>query len=352
MSLIDGISAINLEMPKRIPRTEYSLDYHYALQKAVTGVNVSAQSSKEIKEKAYDQLKKAWNLDFYWSTDINTQFYGEHYSKMGHAEYAQNGVDYDDNIGSPFETPEQVLSFDPIAQYGIRSHDELTSYFNQSYFDKCKENPDGVNTVGTYTTFISGAIAMFGWDMMLMAMGTDSMKFGEMMNRYADYMMQYYNALADCSAPYILIHDDIVWTSGAFVPPAWYREYVFPAYKRYMSPLLESGKKILFCSDGNFSEFIDDIADCGFHGFIFEPMTDLEYIVKNYGKTHVIIGNADTRILLHGTKADIKEEVRRCMDLGRDCPGYFMAVGNHIPANTPVENAIYYNECYESMCMR
>lgn len=23
-----------------------------------------------------------------------------------------------------------------------------------------------------------------------------------------------------------------------------------------------------------------------------------------------------------------------------------MAVGNHIPSNVPVENALYYNECY------
>ena len=28
------------------------------------------------------------------------------------------------------------------------------------------------------------------------------------------------------------------------------------------------------------------------------------------------------------------------------------AVGNHIPANTPVENALWYNECYEKMKKR
>jgi hypothetical protein len=29
-----------------------------------------------------------------------------------------------------------------------------------------------------------------------------------------------------------------------------------------------------------------------------------------------------------------------------------MAVGNHIPPNTPVENAIFYNACYEEMSRR
>ena len=38
---------------------------------------------------------------------------------------------------------------------------------------------------------------------------------------------------------------------------------------------IESGKKIMFCSDGNFDEFVDDIAATGVHGFVFEPLTDL-----------------------------------------------------------------------------
>ena len=88
------------------------------------------------------------------------------------------------------------------------------------------------------------------------------------------------------------------------------------------------------------------------HGFVFEPLTSLETIVEKYGQTHVIIGNADTRILLSGTKDQIRAEVERCMALGRNCPGFFMAVGNHIPPNTPVESVLYYNQVYEELCRR
>lgn len=111
-------------------------------------------------------------------------------------------------------------------------------------------------------------------------------------------------------------------------------------------------KKILFTSDGNYSQFIDDIAECGANGFVLEPLTDMEYIAHKYGKTHVFVGNADTRILLSGTKEDIYNEVKRCMDIGKACPGFFMAVGNHIPSNTPVDNALYYNEAYEIFSKR
>ena len=38
--------------------------------------------------------------------------------------------------------------------------------------------------------------------------------------------------------------------------------------------------------------------------------------------------------------------------LGGSGPGSFMAVGNCIPHNTPVENALYYNQVYEELRWR
>ena len=86
--------------------------------------------------------------------------------------------------------------------------------------------------------------------------------------------------------------------------------------------------------------------------FVMEPGNDMQYFADKYGKTHGFVGNADTRILLSGTKNDIYKEVKRCMDTGKKYPGFFMAVGNHIPANTPVDNALYYNEAYMELSKR
>jgi len=108
----------------------------------------------------------------------------------------------------------------------------------------------------------------------------------------------------------------------------------------------------MYTCDGDYTMFVDDIATAGVDGFVMEPATDMAYIAEKYGKTHSFVGNADTRILLDGTKQQIRDEVARCMDIGKDCPGFFMAVGNHIPPNTPVENALYYNEVYNELGRR
>jgi hypothetical protein len=352
MSYEDGWAALNLEMPKRIPRTEYSLEMHWDLISAVTGIDVKIESPEMIKQQAAKALMKAWNYDFFWSTLISDSEFGAAGTDMGHAEYAAGGVDRRDTISCPYTEPEEVLNFQPYEVLGTKNRAELVNRFETHYQENVRSNPDGVNMSGVYVTLISGLIGLFGWDMLLLAAGTDPVRFGQMTNRYAAWIQQYFDALAESSVPVVMMHDDFVWANGAIFRPAWYCEYVFPNYKKYVTPIIESGKKVIFCSDGNFTRFVDDIAATGVHGFVFEPLTSLEYIVEKYGQSHVVIGNADTRILLSGTKEEIRAEVSRCMNLGRGCPGFFMAVGNHIPPNTPVENALFYNEAYESMCRR
>ena len=352
MSFQDGWAAINLEMPRRIPRTEYSAESHWDLVRAVTGIEMDHASSPAAQQAAQLAFMRVWKYDFFWSTLIGQDELGAWSTDMGHAEYAAGGVDRRDTVFCPFKCVEDVLRFDPRESLGRRDPRALVQRFEEHYQANCALHPDGVNMTGIYVTLVSGFIGLFGWDMFLLALGTDPVRFGELAQRYAEWMQPYFDALAETDVPVVMVHDDMVWSSGAIFRPAWYRQHVFPHYKRYLAPLLDAGKKIMFTSDGNFTCFVDDIVATGVHGLVFEPTTDLQYIVEKYGQTHVIIGNADTRILLTGTRAEIRAEVGRCMALGRRCPGYLMAVGNHIPANTPVENALYYNQVYEELCRR
>ncbi len=357
MSYENGMAALNLEMTRRVARTEggFAAERHWDLVKAVTGIKVTPESSPAEQQAASSAFVKAWDYDFFWSTLINFETLGDFRTSMGHAEYDAGGGDFRDDrttLQCPFKTPEEALDFDPWDVYGKVDHAKAVRDFEEHYKANCQIYPTAVNSTGIYITCISGLIEVFGWDMLLLAAGVDMEKFGEMTDRYATWIQQYFNALADTDVPVVMIHDDIVWTSGAFLHPSWYREHVFPNYKKYFAPLHDAGKIILFTSDGNYTEFIDDIADCGINGFVLEPMTDMKYIAEKYGKTHSFQGNADTRILLENDKAKIRAEVQRCMDIGKDCPGFFMQVGNQIPSNTPVDAAIYYNQCYEELSRR
>jgi len=352
MSLSDGLAAMNLDMPPRVPRTEYSVTGHWALLTEVTGIEVGPDSDDEVKRRAQHAFVAAWQFDFWWSTLIGRGEFGAKRTSMGHAVYADGGVDFDTDIHCPFPEPEDVLAFDPWEAFGAIDRAATTRRFEEHYQANCRAWPDMVNMTGIYTTCVSGLIDLFGWEMLLLAAGTDRKRFGDLTNRYASWMLQYYEALADADVSVVMSHDDIVWTAGPFLPPDWYRTYVFPNYRRYYRPLIDSGKKVIFTSDGNYTAFLDDIAATGVHGFVMEPTTDLALVASKYGRTHVFIGNADTRVLLLGTKGAIRAEVERCMAIGKGCPGFFLAVGNHIPANTPIDHCLYYNELYQQLSRR
>ncbi len=53
-----------------------------------------------------------------------------------------------------------------------------------------------------------------------------------------------------------------------------------------------------------------------------------------------------------GAGDDVVAEVERCINLGKDCPGYFMCISGHFPPNIPVENALYYYDVYCELSRR
>jgi len=349
MSYDAGMACFNLEMTDAVPRTEYSAEGHWPLIKRLCGIDGSVPGNEGAASAAF---MRAWDYSMRWNVLTHGYIFGDTRTSMGHAVYAYNGTDRNDAVYCPFKDEDEVLRFDPQAVFGTHDPATLTAEYNAHFRDACAYFPDAVNMTGIYVTCMSGLIELFGWDMLLSAAGTDPGEFGAMTLRYGAWIQQYFDALARCDSPVIMVHDDIVWTSGAFLHPDWYRRFIFPNYRRYFAPLHEAGKIILYTSDGDYTEFIDDVAACGVSGFVMEPTTDMRYIAEKYGRTHSFVGNADTRVLLGGSRDDIEREVRRCMDIGKPYPGFMMAVGNHIPANTPVEACLWYDECYRKLGRR
>ena len=345
MSFEDGWAAVNLEMPPRVPRFDPSVGYHHELLTAVTGIPVGPDASQASGLRARQAFFKAWDFGI----DFRATGVGElkkKRSSMGHAEYAVNGTDFDDHVFQAFTDPAEALAFDPMAVYGPVDESALTERINREYAQACWDFPFVVNMSGVYPTLLSGMIFLLGWEMLLTCAGLDPSGFGELVNRYARWIRQYYNAVARSDTVVVYSHDDMVWTEGPFLNPAWYRRYIFPNLRMLWAPLVEAGKKIMFVCDGNYTPFLDDVAACGNAGWWFECFTDLQTVCEKFGKTHFIIGNMDVRPLTFGTRADIRAEVERCMSLGKACPGYFMCCSGHIPPNVPVANALYYNELY------
>ncbi|MCL6429321.1 MAG: uroporphyrinogen decarboxylase family protein [Anaerolineae bacterium] len=335
MSYQIGLDAINLRPTPRLAHTEYCSNA--ALIRAVTG-------RPEDAPEALREFMDRWEYDLIWSTDDGPVPWSERgrVTDTGHSDFLEGGTDRRDPKPCPFRDVDEVLSFDAVAEYGLPDLDDLTRYYTARYYDARERYPEQVWTGGYYKTIVSGAIEAFGWDMLLQAAAYRD-RFAKVLDSFYRLTLHHVRAWARTPIEAFMCHDDMVWSQGPFMHPGFYRAEIFPRYKALWSVLKEAGKKVLFCSDGQWGMFVDDIVEASADGLCFEPMVALEPVVARYGQTHCIISSkVDARTLTLGSEAEIRAEIDATLLLARQCRGFVFAVGNHIPSNVPVENAVFY----------
>ncbi|MGD8294602.1 MAG: cobalamin-dependent protein [Desulfobacterales bacterium] len=135
--------------------------------------------------------------------------------------------------------------------------------------------------------------------------------------------------------------DDIAHNTGLLVNPKFLRKYLFPWYKKMGDICRDRGLGFIYHSDGDCSEVLQDLIDCGFHGYhpIQPNCMDIVEVKKKWGKSLCLLGNInlDSTLTL-GTPEDVRAEVyERIRTIGPG-GGYMVSSSNSIPDYVPVEN--------------
>ncbi len=321
---------IALRPARRWGHTEYSLHYHTAFVAAATGLTAE---HPEFSRQMYDRF----GFDFLWGTNdglIDWTKTGR-VTDLGHAVYAADASDQRAPGRCPFATEEEVWAFDPIAEYGLTESAELVAYYEKLIQNARRDFPEQLLAGGYYKTIVSGAIAAFGWEMLLLA-AADPRKMERVLDGFFRYTLHHMQAWAKTSAEAIIQHDDFVWTAGPFLQPDYYRQVIIPRYAALWKPLHAAGKKVLFCSDGDFREFAADIVAAGADGLIFEPVNDFGWMADRFGQSSCLVGSfVDCRDLAFGNWDKVRRDIDRTLAAYRQCRGAIFAVGNHLAPNIP-----------------
>ena len=98
---------------------------------------------------------------------------------------------------------------------------------------------------------------------------------------------------------------------------------------------------MIFHSDGNIWDVIEDIIDAGFWGLhpIDPKAMDINEVKKRYGDKIALVGNTDLEFPLGtGKPEDVDQWIRqRIHDLAPG-GGYVVSSGNSVPEYVPLEN--------------
>jgi uroporphyrinogen decarboxylase len=145
----------------------------------------------------------------------------------------------------------------------------------------------------------------------------------------------------------VKIGDDLGTQQSLMISPRMYREMLKPFHADLITFIKSHSKaKVFFHTDGDVFDLVDDFIEIGVD--ILNPiqtsagkMANLAELKKRYGKNIVFCGAIDThRILPHGTPQEVRQEVKRVIELLAPGGGYMVASVHTIMNDVPPENIL------------
>ena len=204
---------------------------------------------------------------------------------------------------------------------------------------------------------LESAFGLHGMDAFMFNLGMDPEFARALLLKIAEYckglMAPFLEELGD-NVDIIKIGDDLGTQTSLLISPKMYREILKPIHADYIAFIKErTSAKVFFHTDGDVFPLIEDFIEIGVD--ILNPiqtsagsMADLPGLKKRYGSEIVFCGAVDThQILPHGTPEQVRQEVRRVIEILGPGGGYMVSSVHTIMNDVPPENIVAMVEAVE-----
>ena len=194
------------------------------------------------------------------------------------------------------------------------------------------------------------AFALQGMDKFLMNLALNPDFAEELLKKNAEAcktLMGHYLREAGEYLDIIKIGDDLGTQESLLISPKMYCQILKPIHADYIAFIKErTDAKVFFHTDGDVFPLIEDFIEIGVD--ILNPiqtsagkMANLEELKQRFGKNIVLCGAIDThRILPSGTPQEVRQEVRRVIDILAPGGGYMVSSVHTIMEDVPAENIL------------
>jgi len=152
-------------------------------------------------------------------------------------------------------------------------------------------------------------------------------------------------AMAQTGVTVVVIADPQAGMS--VISPKIYREFVFPYHKEifgYLKENISTGTYVGLHICGYLDPIMEDLLSLGIDYIELDAPSSLKRMVEVSQKKLVIRGNVGAEIFLEGTKEQIEQAVKDCIDAAAEGSAYILSTGCQIPLDTPIQSARYYAE--------
>ena len=170
-----------------------------------------------------------------------------------------------------------------------------------------------------------------------------------------DYFLEYNRRLFQAAGGGIdifMMGDDFGTQHGPMMDTAMWRRFFRDGFRRYIDLAHSFGIRVMHHTCGAVRSLIPDFIECGLDILqSLQPQAtgmDLGGLKRDFGRDLVLAGSIDLQgALVHGTPAQVRDEVRRKMTLGKSGGGFVISTAHNIQPDAPVENVLALVNAYE-----
>jgi len=204
---------------------------------------------------------------------------------------------------------------------------------------------DGVTGVGVFdmTWHLRGMENIF-LDMIIHPDFTEAL-----FQRLTDYYVAVYRNYLQAVGDYIqmvIYYEDLSGQEGPLMSPALYKKFIKPCHRRIFKVIKEhTAAKLCVHTCGSVYAFLDDYVDLGVD--VLNPVQisakdmDPLRLKQKYGSTLSFHGGIDTQnFLSRATPVQVREEVRRMIEILGPGGGYLFTSCHSIQPDVPPENIV------------
>ena len=191
---------------------------------------------------------------------------------------------------------------------------------------------------------------LFGMENLYYYMGAEKVKLGRFLDRLSELHIENLRRILPKLKGYVqvlVVGDDLGMQNGPQMSPAMYHELFFPRHKRIYSAAKQlSGAHIFMHNCGGVYQLIPDLIEAGVE--ILNPVQtsarymEPERLKSEFGRDITFWGGGcDTqKTLFHGTPEEVREDVRRRMEVFMKDGGFVWAQVHNIMADVPPANIV------------
>ncbi len=195
------------------------------------------------------------------------------------------------------------------------------------------------------TMFFELSWYMTGYEKFLMDLVTEAEYLPHLMDRIMHYIIDAGKVLLGMGVDILWCGDDFGGQNGMLIDPVTWRSQIKPRIRFMFEEFrkVQPDIKLAWHSCGSILPILPDFIELGLD--ILNPIQPLakgmepEFLKSEYGRDLTFFGGIDVQELLPtGTPQQVKDEVRRRIDILGKNGGYIIAPAHNIQPDTPVEN--------------